>query len=54
MLARTCANQGGLEEALTSCKEAIATNHTSFAAHFLYAGICDELGRLEEAVAALG
>ena len=54
MLARTHANQGRLEEALTSCRNAIAADRTDPAAHFLYAAICDELGRLEEAVAALG
>ena len=53
-LARTYANQGRLEEALTSCQEAIAAERTNPAAHFLYATICQELGRLDEAVAALG
>ena len=53
-LARTYANQGRLGEALTSCHEAIAAERTNPAAHFLYATICHELGRLDEAVAALG
>jgi len=52
--ARTCANQGRLEEALTSCQDAIAADRTNLAAHFLYATICHELGRLDEAIAALG
>ena len=51
---RTCANQGRLEEALTSCQNVIAADRTNLAAHFLHATICDELGRIEEAVAALG
>lgn len=54
VLARTHANQGRLDEALTSCRDAIAADRTNPAAHFLYAAICHELGRLEEAVAALG
>jgi chemotaxis protein methyltransferase CheR len=52
--ARTCANQGRLEEALANCQDAIAANRTNLAGHFLYATICHELGRIEEAVAALG
>ena len=54
VVARTCANQGRLEEALTSCQDAIAADRTNLAAHFLYAMICHELGRIEEAIAALG
>jgi chemotaxis protein methyltransferase CheR len=53
-VARTCANQGRLEEALTACRDAIAADRTNLTAHFLYATICDELGRIEEAIAALG
>jgi len=53
-VARTCANQGRLEDALTSCQDAIAADRTDVAAHFLHATICHELGRFEEAVAALG
>jgi chemotaxis protein methyltransferase CheR len=52
--ARTCANQGRLEEALASCQDAIAADRTNLAGHFLYATICHELDRLEEAIAALG
>ncbi|MGA2974811.1 MAG: CheR family methyltransferase [Spirochaetia bacterium] len=54
VLARISANQGRLEEALASCQDGIAAGLTNPSAHFLYATICDELGRLEEAVAALG
>ncbi|MCX6546385.1 MAG: tetratricopeptide repeat protein [Acidobacteria bacterium] len=52
--ARTYANQGRLEEALTSCQDAIAAGRTNPAAHFLHAAICNELGRLDEAITALG
>ncbi len=48
------ANQGRLEEALALCRDAIAVNSTNPAAYFLCAMICQELGRLEEAVATLG
>ncbi len=51
--ARTCADQGRLEEALTSCRNAIAIERTNPAAHFLYAAICQELGWPEETIAAL-
>jgi chemotaxis protein methyltransferase CheR len=54
VLARICADQGRLEEALTSCRDAVAAERTNPAAHLLYATICRELGRLEEATAALG
>jgi chemotaxis protein methyltransferase CheR len=54
VVARTCANQGRLDEALTACQEAIAAERTNLAAHFLFATICHELGRLEETIAALG
>jgi len=52
--ARVYANQGRLEEALAMCRDAIAVDSTNPAAYFLYAMICQELGRLEEAVTALG
>jgi chemotaxis protein methyltransferase CheR len=51
--ARTYANEGRLEEALTTCQEAIAAERTNLAAYFLYATICHELGRPGEAIAAL-
>ena len=54
MLARIYANQGRLDEALASCRDAIAADRANPVAQFLYATICQELGRLEEAVAALG
>lgn len=52
--ARTLANQGRLEEALDACREAIAAERTEAAGYFLYATICDELGRAEDAIGALG
>ena len=54
VLARAYADQGRLEEALASCREAVAAERTDPAAHFLYAMICQELGRAEETIAALG
>ncbi|MGA2631283.1 MAG: CheR family methyltransferase [Terriglobia bacterium] len=54
VLARAYANQGRLEEALTLCQDAIAAERTDPIAHFLYATICHELGRLEEEIVALG
>ena len=53
-LARARAGQGRLEEALAACQNAVAAGRTDPAAHFLYAAICDELGRTEDAIAALG
>ena len=53
-MARTYADQGRLGEALASCRDAVAAERTNPAAHFLHATICQELGRLEEAIAALG
>jgi chemotaxis protein methyltransferase CheR len=52
--ARILANQGRLEEALKACLDAIEVQRTSCAAHYLYATICHELNRLDQAVAALG
>lgn len=54
VLARASANRGRLEEALASCRKAIAAESTSPVTHFLYATICHELGRFDEAVGALG
>ena len=53
-MARVYANQGRLEEGLAMCRDAIAVESTNPAAYLLCAMICDELGRLEEAVAAMG
>lgn len=52
-LAQTQANQGRLEEALALCQKAIEAERTNLAAYFLYATICQELERPEEAIAAL-
>lgn len=51
--ARTYANDGRLEVALTLCQDAIAADRTSDAAHFLHATICQELGRFADAVTSL-
>ena len=51
--ARTCADLGRLEEALTACKDAITAECSIPASHFLCATICTELGRFEEAIVAL-
>jgi len=53
-LARTFANLGKLHEALASCREAIGAGLTNPAAYFLYATICSELDRCEDAATALG
>lgn len=52
--ARALADQGRLEEALASCRTALAAGRTDPAAHLLHAAICEELGRTDEAIAALG
>ena len=52
-LARVLAGQGLLDEALGSCREAIAAERTDPVAHFLHAEICHELGRFEEETVAL-
>lgn len=53
-VARTCANEGRLEEAAVACQAAIAADRGNPAPHFLHAAVCRELGQLDEAVAALG
>lgn len=53
-LARSCADQGRLDDALEWCRKAIAADRTNPVAHSLYAMICHELGRLDEAIVALG
>jgi chemotaxis protein methyltransferase CheR len=52
LLARIHANQGRLDDALTLCQRAIVTERTNPSAYFLFATICNELGQLEEAIAA--
>ncbi len=54
VLARACADQGRLEEAFASCRDAIAAEPTNAAAYLLAAVICQELGHVEDAIAALG
>lgn len=53
LLARTCANQGKLDEALQWAAKVAATDKLNAAGHYLLATIFQEQGRLEEAVAAL-
>ena len=52
--ARSHANEGRLEEALAACQRALAASPTDLTARFLYATICHELDRIDEAVAGLG
>lgn len=53
LLARVCANQGRLAEALRWCDKAITANKLSAGAHYLRATILDEQGDRAEALAAL-
>jgi chemotaxis protein methyltransferase CheR len=53
-LARRYANEGRLVEAAAACQNAIAADRSNPAAQFLHAVVCRELGRLDDAVAALG
>jgi len=50
--ARLCANQGKLAEALTLCQQAAIDERINAAVHFLCATVHNELGQLQEAVAA--
>jgi chemotaxis protein methyltransferase CheR len=50
--ARALANQGRMEEALTWCDQALASNPLDAACHYLRAGILSELGNVTEAVRA--
>jgi chemotaxis protein methyltransferase CheR len=51
--ARGYADQGRLEEALAACRDAIAADRVDPTARFLFAAICQELGRTEEAIAQM-
>jgi len=53
LLARTCANQGKLDEALGWSEKVVATDKLSPGAHYLLATILQEQGQLAEAAAAL-
>ncbi len=53
-LARSCADRGRLDEALSHCERAIAADRSSPDTYFLHATICTELGRTAEAIVALG
>lgn len=53
LLARTYANKGDLAKAALWCEKAIATDKLNPSFHYLLSTIMAELGRVEEAVAAL-
>jgi chemotaxis protein methyltransferase CheR len=53
LLARVCANQGRLAEALAWCDQAVAPHRLSPGAHYLRATILDEQGDRAEAMASL-
>lgn len=53
LLARSCANQGRLDEALEWCEKAIAADKLNPAHHYLSATILQEQGRHEIAIQAL-
>jgi chemotaxis protein methyltransferase CheR len=53
LLARACANQGELTEALDWCEKAITADKLNPACHYLLATILKEQGRDEDAVAPL-
>lgn len=53
-LARARADRGDLEGALAACKIAIGMDRGDAVARFLYASVCYELGRYEEAIASMG
>ncbi|MEW6237704.1 MAG: CheR family methyltransferase [Candidatus Omnitrophota bacterium] len=52
-LARTCANQGRLQEALEWCEKAVAANRVDAGLHYLRAMILQEQGNIEETIASL-
>ncbi len=53
LLARTCANQGNLSNALTWCEKALAIEKLDLSLHLLKATILQEQGRADDAVASL-
>ncbi len=53
LLARVCANQGRLGDAMTWCKKAIAADALNPAHHFLLATILMECGQMEDSIQAL-
>lgn len=53
LLARSCANQGKLAEALEWCEKAVAAEKLNPGFHYLHATILQEQGQAEEAVIAL-
>lgn len=53
LLARTCANQGKLKDALKWCEDAIAIDKLNTSCHYLYASIHEEKGQNTEAIESL-
>jgi chemotaxis protein methyltransferase CheR len=53
LLARICANQGKLEEALRNCQKSIELDKSNPNSRYMLANIMQELGRIPEAVTAL-
>jgi chemotaxis protein methyltransferase CheR len=53
LLARICANQGKLEEALRDCQKSIELDKSNPYSRYLLANIMQELGRVQEATVAL-
>jgi chemotaxis protein methyltransferase CheR len=53
LLARACANQGGLMQAQRWCEQALAADRLNASLHYLRATILQEQGALEEAILAL-
>ena len=53
LLARSCANQGLLAEALAWCERAVTDDPLDPEVHYLRAAVLQELGRADEAVADL-
>jgi chemotaxis protein methyltransferase CheR len=53
LLARICANQGRLDEALAWCKRALAADRLNLRGHYLCATIQQERGEEDEAILAL-
>jgi chemotaxis protein methyltransferase CheR len=52
-LARLCANQGRLEEALAWCQRSLTVDRLNLRGHYLYATIQQERGEVDEAIQAL-
>ncbi len=53
-MARTCADEGSLAEAIEWCEKAIAADKLNPAHHYLHAVICQEQGQIEKTERSLG